>query len=424
MGVLLWPGIVSSADLYWCPVCGGNTHHYEGHPHFSPEPVWTRSVQQAPSQPSREEREAYGLAMEIEKLCDRLSEGNYTEEQEIQLLNTTKQKLERLIGLKSSQPDGRPALKQVERGIEDWHRRAQVKANLERLRQARILNQRAVEAVNEQKVLAESEALRNRIEEIRRLDQDTRLIQIGAVAAVAGEVFAKAPGQDRHRKLTSGMSIYLYDEISTGENGRAQILFTDETVISLGYETEITIDRYVYDPFTKDGEISTAVNRGTFRFVSGSNARKRPAARKVKLPSGDAGIRGTDFLVSIQEDQSLTAAVFDGEIVYESDAGQSASVKAGQLVVISSTGEPGRVQSMEELARSVSKNLIIALASPRGLSPFMGIIKVALFSLGIVVMFGWVWSKNLREGKSMAASFVVGILMLTGAYLVSHFFGQ
>lgn len=34
LGISFSAGIAVAQDLYWCPICGGNTHHYDGHPHF------------------------------------------------------------------------------------------------------------------------------------------------------------------------------------------------------------------------------------------------------------------------------------------------------------------------------------------------------------------------------------------------------
>ena len=137
------------------------------------------------------------------------------------------------------------------------------------------------------------------------------LIQIGAAAAVAGRVTALAPKSgSTGRRLSSGKTVYAQDKISTNARGRLQVLFQDETVFTLGPDTEIVLDEFIYNPFDSSGDaLSTRVNKGTFRFVSGKVARKKPGAMKIKLPTGTMGIRGTIAGGTILPDGSILIAL-------------------------------------------------------------------------------------------------------------------
>ncbi len=72
-----------------------------------------------------------------------------------------------------------------------------------------------------------------------------------------------------------------------------QILLLDETVFTIGPNSTIIIDKFVYDPKSQKGEIKASITQGVFRYVSGKIAAKNPDSVKVKLPTASIGFRGT-----------------------------------------------------------------------------------------------------------------------------------
>lgn len=116
--------------------------------------------------------------------------------------------------------------------------------------------------------------------------------RIGVVAAVKGKVEikdARAVG----RVVGSGALVYLGDTVSTDAEGQLQILLGDETIFTIGPDSSILIDKFIYDPATADGEVSAQILKGTFRFITGKIAKKKPENMAVKLPVGTIGVRGT-----------------------------------------------------------------------------------------------------------------------------------
>jgi hypothetical protein len=119
------------------------------------------------------------------------------------------------------------------------------------------------------------------------------LTNIGIAAAVRGAVNALAPGQAAGRVIGSGKPVYLNDRITTGPDSRLQILLLDETTFTLGPNSDMVLDEFVYDPKTSAGKVSARISSGAFRFITGKVAQKNPANMKVTLPVGTIGIRGT-----------------------------------------------------------------------------------------------------------------------------------
>ncbi|WP_073953481.1 FecR domain-containing protein [Thalassospira sp. TSL5-1] len=124
--------------------------------------------------------------------------------------------------------------------------------------------------------------------------------QAGVSAAVRGEVeLAEAKGIVG-TQVESGQPIYLGDYITSSAGSGMQILLMDETVFTIGPNSEIAIDDFVYDPSNNQGHMTASITRGVVRVLTGKLAHNDPKTMKINLPVGSIGIRGTQFLVSIE----------------------------------------------------------------------------------------------------------------------------
>ncbi|RCK52375.1 hypothetical protein TH25_07715 [Thalassospira profundimaris] len=125
--------------------------------------------------------------------------------------------------------------------------------------------------------------------------------QAGVSAAVRGEVeLAEAKGIVG-TQVESGQPIYLGDYITSSAGSGMQILLMDETVFTIGPNSEIAIDDFVYDPSNNQGHMTASITRGVVRVLTGKLAHNDPKTMKINLPVGSIGIRGTQFLVSIAD---------------------------------------------------------------------------------------------------------------------------
>lgn len=118
------------------------------------------------------------------------------------------------------------------------------------------------------------------------------LSKIGVVAAIQGKVELMTPGA-AGRVVQSGAEIFIGDEVKTDALGHLQILLLDETVFTIGPNSAITIDKFIYDPKTHVGKVEASITKGVFRYVSGKIAANKPENVAIKLPTATIGIRGT-----------------------------------------------------------------------------------------------------------------------------------
>ncbi|MFH0934695.1 MAG: FecR domain-containing protein, partial [Pseudomonadota bacterium] len=71
--------------------------------------------------------------------------------------------------------------------------------------------------------------------------------------------------------------------------------------ISLGAKSATQLNEFRYDPVTRDGNMLVSVLKGSLRFVTGLLGKHNPKAVGIRTPTATIGIRGTDFIVSVED---------------------------------------------------------------------------------------------------------------------------
>lgn len=112
--------------------------------------------------------------------------------------------------------------------------------------------------------------------------------EIGTAAAV--NPAAQARGQSGSRTIVIGQSIAHRERIQTTSAGSVQLLFVDKTSMTIGPNSDLAIDEYVFDPNTNTGRLSATLAKGVMRFVGGQVSHTGNA--QITTPNGVVGIRG------------------------------------------------------------------------------------------------------------------------------------
>ena len=89
--------------------------------------------------------------------------------------------------------------------------------------------------------------------------------------------------------ISPGSSVYSNETVRTGKAGIANLVFLDNTNLSVGPTSEVKLDKFVYDPSGSSGAVVIEATRGAFRFVTGSQDKR---VYQIKTPFGTLGIRG------------------------------------------------------------------------------------------------------------------------------------
>jgi FecR protein len=127
---------------------------------------------------------------------------------------------------------------------------------------------------------------------------------IGVNGAVNPEAMSIPPG-GLPRRLVLGQDVLFNERITTAAEGQTQILFVDESTLSVGPNSNMVIDQFVYDPNAGTGKFAASLMRGVFRFVGGKIS-KQDNAVSFRTPAATIGIRGGVMLVDLAPSGKLS----------------------------------------------------------------------------------------------------------------------
>jgi hypothetical protein len=99
--------------------------------------------------------------------------------------------------------------------------------------------------------------------------------------------------------LREGAHLLLNDNLRTGHDGSLGVILQDGTRISLGPDSELKIDKFVYAPADGQFGLLLQLAKGALAYVSGRIAQFSPQSVNVQTPVGVLGLRGTHFAVSL-----------------------------------------------------------------------------------------------------------------------------
>ncbi len=121
---------------------------------------------------------------------------------------------------------------------------------------------------------------------------------IGKARTGKGDVVVVRVGQTIPLKV--GDRLYQKDMIRTGIDSAVGIVFEDNTVLSLGPNSELVIDEYIFAPEKGVLSMVARILKGTASYLSGIIGRQSPESVKFHTPDATIGIRGTQFLVKAE----------------------------------------------------------------------------------------------------------------------------
>ncbi|MBP1626476.1 MAG: putative exported protein [Holophagaceae bacterium] len=122
---------------------------------------------------------------------------------------------------------------------------------------------------------------------------------VGSLRTLQGPVFLVRGGVER--TLTRPERLFEGDVLRTGAGGSLGLLLKDDTSISLGPGSRLSLDHFRFAP--AQGRLGLVVRlvHGTMAFVSGLVAKLSPESVRVETPVATVGVRGTTFLVKAEE---------------------------------------------------------------------------------------------------------------------------
>jgi len=124
-------------------------------------------------------------------------------------------------------------------------------------------------------------------------------VEIGQIKVARGQVSIERNGQVLPG--AAGGRLQSADVVKTGADGSVGITMSDSSLLSAGPNSILSLDRYVFDSTTHQGQFDASLRKGSLAVISGRIAKQSPEAMTVRTPSSILGVRGTEFVVSADD---------------------------------------------------------------------------------------------------------------------------
>ena len=159
--------------------------------------------------------------------------------------------------------------------------------------------------------------------------------------------------QSNTRTLALKDDVFSKEVVNTGVDSAARFIFRDDTLLSIGASSSVTLDRFVFDNDASKSQVAMSMSKGVMRFVSG-NLPKR--VYSIRTPTALIGIRGTTLVVTVAANGLTSVTVVEGAATVTA-SGATTTVNSGFTSTVSqgapptppspSPPAPPQVQSMQ-----------------------------------------------------------------------------
>jgi FecR protein len=161
---------------------------------------------------------------------------------------------------------------------------------------------------------------------------------VGVTSGADGDPLGKPPNENE-RILRIGIDVQANELITTGATDRAHLVFLDGSSLTVGPDARLTIDRFVFDPNTKKGELAINASKGVLRMVGGKISKTN--AITITTPSSTIGIRGGITIVSVTQVQTIADFVFGNSMTVTAGGKTETATRVGSQVITNAGGVPG-----------------------------------------------------------------------------------
>jgi hypothetical protein len=162
--------------------------------------------------------------------------------------------------------------------------------------------------------------------------------KVGVTSATDGDPLGKPPTENE-RILRIGIDVQANEVVTTHGNDRAHLVFLDGSSLTVGPNARLTVDKFVYDPNSKTGDLAITASQGVFRLVGGKISKTN--AITINTPSGTIGIRGGIGIFGVTP-RGTNANFLFGQGMTVTGQGQTQNVtRPGSQVIVNNGSPPG-----------------------------------------------------------------------------------
>ncbi len=160
--------------------------------------------------------------------------------------------------------------------------------------------------------------------------------QIGEASVVVRSV--QGILQAEPRPISVADPVFWQESIETGADSSARLTFLDNTTLSTGPGSQVKLDEFVYAGAAGTQKLVVSISKGVMRFVSG---KMDSDAYEVRTPGAIIGVRGTAFVVRVDDNRRTEVLVERGRVrVRDVDGGGEVSCGENQATSVAPPGKP------------------------------------------------------------------------------------
>jgi hypothetical protein len=115
----------------------------------------------------------------------------------------------------------------------------------------------------------------------------------GSAVGVVSKV--QSPAQIGGATAVVGAPVHMSDRLRTGAGARLEVTFNDKSLLTLGENANVVVDRYVFDPNKSSAQVVLNATQGAFRFAGGKIEQMNQKNIVVNTPNAALAVRGTHF---------------------------------------------------------------------------------------------------------------------------------
>ena len=121
--------------------------------------------------------------------------------------------------------------------------------------------------------------------------------QAGMIKVSKGAVHIERGAQKM--PATVGTPVLTGDVVVTGADGSVGLTLRDNTLLSAGPKSRLSLDNFAFNTTTHAGKLDASLKRGSLAVVSGKLAKQSPDAVQFRTPAAIFGARGTHFVMDV-----------------------------------------------------------------------------------------------------------------------------
>ena len=189
------------------------------------------------------------------------------------------------------------------------------------------------------------------------------MARVGVTSGADGDPLGKPPNENE-RILRIGIDVQANELVTTNANDRAHLVFLDGSSLTVGPNAQLTIDRFVFDPNTKTGELAINASKGVLRLVGGKISKNTPIT--ITTPASTIGIRGGITILDVKPSQTDSSFVFGKDMTVKGAGQTQVATRPGSMIVTNLGRPPGMPTLLAQGALNAQLSALEGRRTPQG----------------------------------------------------------